>query len=1055
MEEVGSSYQEQLTGVVTSSAPKIPFYSSVTASRIGDANALGPAYWRANLESPVLFNSALRVLRAELQGRISFAEIGPHPALKGPLQQILRDIGQADDFHLSTLHRGADCQQSLLSLAGKLFLKNYPLDLGEISPPGTILTDLPNYAWLHDIKHWDESRLTNEWRFRSQTPHELLGTRILEVSSELHWRNKFGIDNLPWLTGHQVSGSIVFPAAGYITIVGEALRQLSGVKDYSLRHVKISSALTLEHNEEVEMVTSLNPLLTESPEDSPWYTFHISSYNGVGWVKHCSGEGRASFDEISYPRSVDEARPLPRKVSSNSWYEAMNAVGFCYDGLFRGLHSISAGTSHNEAVATVPSPTKQECLPYTLHPAMIDQCFQLLALASIQGQTRKLDRLSVPTFIDEIVILSSGANLQVKASGSVSAKGGFTGSLTAQHNGEVSMFMKGLKSTPLDTGEPVDQGLRLVQQIEWKPDSDFMQLENCFKLKEREKEEFLQLESLFMLCIVDHLENITLNDDTPPYLRKYFEWMQTQVALVQSGERNLVEKAQVLCESSQRQEKIKSTAAAIEKTGVADCAVAILRLFEAAGAIFAAKAQPLDILMEGNLLSRLYDILDSGDYVTAINAIGYKNPRLSILEIGAGTGGTSAKILEALKSPFGERMYSKYTYTDISPGFMNAAKERFHQYENIEYRVLDISKDPAEQGFDLGAYDLIIGANVVHATPSLNTSLTHLRSLLQPGGRLFLQELSPETKWVNYIWGYLSGWWLGSEDGRPDEPYVSPSRWSQELICAGFDTPDTIVYDGLAPCHLNANIIASASSDDAKEKRLTILCMDLEEPHVRAMKLRLETKSVAVDICLLNQTPPPDQDIIALLDFPDPILHSMSKEVFETIFRHVLAMKSKIFWVTQAAQINSKDPRHAMILGIARTARNEQAAKLYTIELDGKTESTTVADRIAAIVSRVNKKSAQDDAVIVDWEYAIVDGQVNVPRMHWQTMPESMAQCDVQPKSTTQHLTVGTPGLLHTMQWTEEALPELRDGEVCIQIKSVGMNFKVGTPEFKIKKSYN
>lgn len=79
----------------------------------------------------------------------------------------------------------------------------------------------------------------------------------------------------------------------------------------------------------------------------------------------------------------------------------------------------------------------------------------------------------------------------------------------------------------------------------------------------------------------------------------------------------------------------------------------------------------------------------------------------------------------------------------------------------------------------------------------------------------------------------------------------------------------------------------------------------------------------------------------------------------------------------------------------------------------------------------------------LDWEYAIVDGVINVPRMHWQTMVASMAQCAGKKVCTTQDLSVGSPGLLHTMQWREEPVPELGGDDVCVQIKSVGMDFKV------------
>lgn len=1041
MLDVGPAYQEQLTAVVKSAAPKIAFYSSVTTGRISHSGALGPTYWRENLESPVLFNPALRVLRSELDGKIVFIEIGPHPALKAPVKQILREVGQANDIHLSTLARGTACQQSLLNLAGNLFANNCMLDLPEVSPPGAVLTDLPNYSWIHDTKHWDEPRLTREWRFRTQPPHELLGTRLVELCDEPIWRNKLALDNLPWLHGHQVAGQIVFPAAGYVAMVGEAIRQLSANEAYSLKNVKISAALVLEHGTSVETVTTFTSLLAGSPEDSPWYVFQISSYNGNGWTRHCSGEARSSFDASSYPRILEPTLSLPRKVSSRSWYDTMKEVGFCYEGVFRGLQSISAGTTKNEAVAVATNPAMSHGIPYKLHPAVIDQCFQLLCIAALKGQMRQCRRLSVPTYIEEIMIFSTATDLRVEASGSISERGAFSGNVLAGGDGKISMFMKGLSSTPLDTGDILDQGLRSVQQIEWKADSDFMPLEECFQFKRRLQNECLLVELLFLLCIADHLDQLKMTEDTPNHLRTFFAWMKMQVSLLLSGKRNLVEKGQVLNDSSRRLAQIKSIAAEIKKTELADCAIAIMRLFEAAEDIFAGRAQPLDLLMEGNLLSRLYDILDSGDYCMAINALGFKKPRSSILEIGAGTGGTSAKILEALRSSSGERMYSKYTYTDISPGFMAAAKERFHQYENIEYKVLDISKDPSEQGFDLGAYDLIIGANVVHATPSLHTSLKHLRSLLRPGGRIFLQELSPETKWVNYIWGYLSGWWLGVDDGREDQPYVSPARWSQELVCAGFNPPDTIVYDALPPHYLNACIIASAASETRKVQRVTLLCVSPDEAHVKAVKLQLEADDIEVDICLLSQDAPMGQDVICLLDMPTPILHEMSKMTFDTIIRHLLSVKANIFWVTWAAQINCIDPRSALILGLARSARNEQAAKIYTIELDKKTSISMAADRIAAIQTRVQKASCED--MIPDWEYAVVDGVINVPRMQWQTMAASMAKCADETIRITQRLSVGTPGLLHTMQWREEPLLELQDNDVCVQIKSVGMNFKV------------
>ncbi|RDA86109.1 hypothetical protein CP532_1175 [Ophiocordyceps camponoti-leonardi (nom. inval.)] len=94
-------------------------------------------------------------------------------------------------------------------------------------------------------------------------------------------------------------------------------------------------------------------------------------------------------------------------------------------------------------------------------------------------------------------------------------------------------------------------------------------------------------------------------------------------------------------------------------------------------------------------------------------------PKQRVLEIGAGTGGTTAQVVEHV-------MCSTYTFTDISAAFFPAAKERFKKHENFIYKTLDITKDPTIQGFEPESYDLIIAANVLHATPSLHETLVNI-----------------------------------------------------------------------------------------------------------------------------------------------------------------------------------------------------------------------------------------------------------------------------------------------------------------------------------------
>ena len=130
--------------------------------------------------------------------------------------------------------------------------------------------------------------------------------------------------------------------------------------------------------------------------------------------------------------------------------------------------------------------------------------------------------------------------------------------------------------------------------------------------------------------------------------------------------------------------------------------------------------------MHENTLAQIYDTV-SFDYSRLVKAYSDQKPNLRILEVGAVTGGSTELILRGMQ-PIGQySRYSRYTFTDISAGFFSAARERFATAPNMDSMVFDISQDPLEQNFVPDSYDLIIAANVVHATPSFSQTLHHLQ----------------------------------------------------------------------------------------------------------------------------------------------------------------------------------------------------------------------------------------------------------------------------------------------------------------------------------------
>ena len=88
---------------------------------------------------------------------------------------------------------------------------------------------------------------------------------------------------------------------------------------------------------------------------------------------------------------------------------------------------------------------------------------------------------------------------------------------------------------------------------------------------------------------------------------------------------------------------------------------------------------------------------------------------LQILEIGAGTGGTSATVFRKLTSY--QEHVQEYCYTDVSRAFLlHAEKEYSPQNPYLTYHIFNVEASVAGQGIDAGGYDVVIAANVLHAT---------------------------------------------------------------------------------------------------------------------------------------------------------------------------------------------------------------------------------------------------------------------------------------------------------------------------------------------------
>ena len=204
-----------------------------------------------------------------------------------------------------------------------------------------------------------------------------------------------------------------------------------------------------------------------------------------------------------------------------------------------------------------------------------------------------------------------------------------------------------------------------------------------------------------------------------------------------------------------------------------------------------------------------------GDAIRTLVAGLPEGRRLRVIEVGAGTGSATESVLPEL--PEGR---FDYTYTDISAGFFAQAEGLFGDGGGcIEYRVLDIEKDPLEQGFDSHGYDLVIASNVLHATRYLEETLTHCRSLLAPSGHLVALENLSGQDWLDMTFGQLDGWWRFSDECRPTYALAGPDVWRGSLDAAGFEGVEILGVGGPGSAEMpDRGVILGQQTEEVAER---------------------------------------------------------------------------------------------------------------------------------------------------------------------------------------------------------------------------------------------
>ncbi|KAK1139769.1 Type I Iterative Polyketide synthase (PKS) [Aspergillus melleus] len=1025
MVDLGHIYEASIRPHIstTTATSGIPMYSTVTGQAL-HLTDLDAAYWRRNLESPVLFASAVgNLLDAQTidSEPTLFLEIGAHPALSSPLRQISSDL-KTPITHIATLSQHTDQHLCILRSAGHIYLANHIPSFSTLNGFGATLSDLPLYPWDRRNFNRQESRLTRNWRFRKHVPHELLGSRTLESTDlEPSWRNLLRAPAVAWLSDHHVLGDMVFPAAGYIAMIAEAVRQVSGSEGGSsqgcwIQQLAIKTPLTLsKKGAMVEVVTSFKPLRYSDRVESEWWEVTIASLNGTTWTRHCVGQVRSDEagdgDESGHIFSTEKIGRLPRPIAPEAWYRTLKSIGLQYGPQFQLLEDITTHPIEQVANASVrKGPNHAE---YPVHPTVIDQCLQLAGLAACRGRTTLIDGVGIPAFIGSVYIGSAQEGEIMLAQTKGSSVAGTHAKCDARlMTGEkTALSVQGAVIVQLDRGR-LEETRPLASHIEWRPDADLASKKELADCEIGESRVLMdRLSALSVIQIHRVIRDMTPLPQYEDYKRLICEAVEDDRKAItpQTQEWSKLDDTALQCLRDGLSAKLKTH-------GQEEISSLSASVVEACADILHGTVDVAQIVPEKSLV-QVHEYTASSETVNQLlSLMCHTNPQLRVFDTGSGPVRLTSCVLKALTSKEG-RCWSKYTWSDVSPVAVQAARERYG--DKVECCLFDVARDPTAQGLQELGYDVVILSDALRTIPQIDAALQNIKTLLVPGGRIIVQEISP----MNYITSEITN--AGS---------LLTSEWNSSLETAGFEDINTIEFDRSSQRH----IIAKVPQPALEPTSIDILVPDSpRHPWHKSMESVLSDRGFTVQTHTLDQAVAKNALVISLLDLDGPFFKSITADQLSAL-QTLLTSAPRILWVTHSAQVKSANPDFGLVLGAARCIRQETGIPFATVEVDAFTPSTL--DAVLSVQDKFRRQQSQNGLDAKEYEFAVHDEVVYTGRYHWASLTDML---NAQPEQgSSLKLDIATYGAIGSLGWVPDQIDPLGADDVEVDIRYVGLNFR-------------
>lgn len=451
LDDCEAAFRAEL-GPVLCKDPNMPIISTVTGMF---ETRFDLDYWWANLRQPVSYTAAVNFCFT--LGIDTFLEVGPHRTLT-PLIRGIADEAGAKVTAINSLDRGADDYWTLARAEAVLLNRGVPLSRPTRAAAGQ--TKLPLMPWAN--QHLSELPPTAR-RFLFERPrHPLLGLR--DQTPEPRWTGELILANFKFLADHRVNSDCLFPAVGYIEMMGAALRDHAGDGPVELRDFVIHDALSIGADDIIQLMTEYSPasgrlrVSSLTRGDEAGWRLRAEAY---GW-RHDFDLGRAEPD-----RSMTDAPPA---VAKDDFYQLALDFGLEYGPTFQPMQAVwrQSPNSMLARLKTVASPDLAKGFHGFpgLFDGVLQSCIALAALQAAEARKATADQGKTITDAPRVILPVGAKRIRLAAP--------LTDTLwveTAVHSGEGTldftayddgdrplMVIDGLATRTLETAAKADSG---------------------------------------------------------------------------------------------------------------------------------------------------------------------------------------------------------------------------------------------------------------------------------------------------------------------------------------------------------------------------------------------------------------------------------------------------------------------------------------------------------------------------------------------------------------------------------------------------------------------